>query len=665
MPNNSLLDFGEIGRFALGVQNLRQQQIQNDISMAHLGMQQDRADTYQQQVDQQNQQLKQQTMMNLYKISDDDMVRRTPGAKAQIMAQIGAIAGAPALNMDNIQVGENTYRDYIGGLASGDADKVMEGAKGIALTGTPEDTQKLINAFSGLQARQEQIQKIQQYREMNAGKVEALQNNNALVSYAKPLYTAASSLLRDDLRGTDTPQFKQLQELYAKNPSDKLLSSSNPLIKNKSAFAQTLDGNFGKRALMFDQEASRLSDQVTQDQKMLTDSEHGIALPDGVTPAMLRARVETNSTLLGATRDMQAWYESPLDKDKLAAAKAAYKTVESRRMDMEALEKTTNADRIKMQQDALTFRMDESQRKQAQSDALAEAQRQYYALPTNQQNMQTASKISQSVKQSTGMEVKPEDIFKNPNAPQNVTNVNLSQEKAEASTVGTAFGKQYAEIQSADVDSRAKMAKYDRMGQLLSGIKTGKLVPAMTNIQSIADSLGISVDKTLGAKQAFQALSGEVALTLRNPSGGAGMPGALSDRDLNFLVGMTPDLAKTHEGNEMIIDTARKLAKRDQEVAKMARDYRKTHGQFDEGFYDQLAAYSEKNPLFSGKTAPPSKAVVSQNRQQTNLTQGGNVMPQASGGAVLKSLPQGSKQVGTYQGKPVFEDGTGKRWIGD
>ncbi len=152
------------------------------------------------------------------------------------------------------------------------------------------------------------------------------------------------------------------------------------------------------------------------------------------------------------------------------------------------------------------------------------------------------------------------------------------------------------------------MAKYDRMDQLLSGIQTGKIVPAMTNIQSIADSLGISVDKTLPAKQAFQALSGEVALSLRNPSDGAGMPGALSDRDLSFLQSMTPDLGKTTEGNKLIIQTARKLAKRDQDVAKMAREYRKKNGQFDEGFFDQLAAYSEKNQLFEKQGTAQSNA---------------------------------------------------------
>ncbi len=220
-----------------------------------------------------------------------------------------------------------------------------------------------------------------------------------------------------------------------------------------------------------------------------------------------------------------------------------------------------------------------------------------------------------------------------------------TQEKAESKKVGERFGDQYSDLQASDIASRAKMAKYDRMDQLLSGMQTSKLTPAITQIQGVAESLGLSVDKSLPAKQAFQALSGEIALTLRNPSGGAGMPGALSDRDLSFLQSMTPDLGKTTEGNKLIIDTARKLAKRDQEVAKMAREYRKKHGQFDEGFFDELAVYSEKNQLFGQAS--------------------GKATPQKQSGSVLKSLPQGSRQIGTSGGKPVYEDASGKRWIGD
>jgi hypothetical protein len=181
------------------------------------------------------------------------------------------------------------------------------------------------------------------------------------------------------------------------------------------------------------------------------------------------------------------------------------------------------------------------------------------------------------------------------------------------------------------MESQSKLARLDRMEQLLQGVQTGKLTPTMTQIAAVADSLGVSIDKTLPAKQAMEALSNEVALTLRNPSGGAGMPGALSDKDREFLVSMTPGLAKTPEGNQLIIDTARKLAKRSQDVAKMARAYRKQHGHFDEGFLDELQDFADKNPLFgntpraSGGGAASSGLANVQNEADYNALPSGSL----------------------------------------
>lgn len=182
-------------------------------------------------------------------------------------------------------------------------------------------------------------------------------------------------------------------------------------------------------------------------------------------------------------------------------------------------------------------------------------------------------------------------------------NVNTKQETKEAQTVGEEFGKQYAAVVKAGADAPTKLSKLDRMEQLAQGVQTGKLTPAITQVTAIAESLGFKVDPKLGAKQGLEALSNEIALQLRNPSGGAGMPGAMSDKDREFLVSMTPGLAKTPEGNRLIIETARKLAKRDQEVAKLAREYRRKNGSMDEGFYDELAEFSAKNPLFGEQAA--------------------------------------------------------------
>jgi hypothetical protein len=183
------------------------------------------------------------------------------------------------------------------------------------------------------------------------------------------------------------------------------------------------------------------------------------------------------------------------------------------------------------------------------------------------------------------------------------------QEKAEAKKVGELFGTQYAEIQQAGVTAGSKLSKLDRFESLSKGIETGKLAPAITELQALGKSLGIEVGADLAPKQAMQALSKEVALTLRNPSGGAGMPGALSDKDREFLESMVPGLEKTPEGNKLILETARKLEKRSQEIAKLTRDYRKKHGQADEGMFDEIQKYGDAHPLFeTNKNRPLTPA---------------------------------------------------------
>lgn len=178
-----------------------------------------------------------------------------------------------------------------------------------------------------------------------------------------------------------------------------------------------------------------------------------------------------------------------------------------------------------------------------------------------------------------------------------------AQEREEDKKVGAAFGEDYVGILKAGREAPAKIAKYDRMNQLLEGVETGTFKGTTTQLKATAKSFGVDLEQ-YGIKddvapiQAAQALTNAMALELRNPSGGAGMPGALSDQDRTFLTSMVPGIEKTKEGRSLMTDTAKNLAKRDAEVAQLARNYRSKNGRLDEGFYDVLAQYSDANPLF-------------------------------------------------------------------
>uniref|UniRef100_UPI001A7E563A hypothetical protein n=1 Tax=Calothrix sp. FACHB-1219 TaxID=2692778 RepID=UPI001A7E563A len=189
-------------------------------------------------------------------------------------------------------------------------------------------------------------------------------------------------------------------------------------------------------------------------------------------------------------------------------------------------------------------------------------------------------------------------------APAANTNVVLKQEGEEAKSVGKFFGDAYASMQNAGFSAQSKVNRYDRLGQLLDGVNTGKFTSAGLEVAKAANALGFTLDPNMANKEAAQALSSEIALELRNPAGGAGMPGALSDTDRQFLVSMVPGLASTPEGRTLMLETSKKIAKRDMDVARMAREYRKRNGSIDEGFYDELARFSTANPLFSQQRAP-------------------------------------------------------------
>jgi hypothetical protein len=258
-----------------------------------------------------------------------------------------------------------------------------------------------------------------------------------------------------------------------------------------------------------------------------------------------------------------------------------------------------------LQQQKFSYTQSKDAQKTAGEQATNDAMAKFMALPKPQQTPAMAARLAREA----GPGVSPRTVYEsikelNPS----LVTINNKQETAESQKVGEGFGTEYADLQKSAITATNQLSKLDRMEQLLQGVQTGKLAPAMTQIQALGDSLGFKVDPSLGAKQALEAMSNEIALTLRNPAGGAGMPGALSDKDREFLSSMTPGLGKTNEGNALIIKTAKALNQRSQVVAKMARDYRKQHGHFDEGFYDELQAYSDAHPLFAGQVMPKESA---------------------------------------------------------
>lgn len=155
-------------------------------------------------------------------------------------------------------------------------------------------------------------------------------------------------------------------------------------------------------------------------------------------------------------------------------------------------------------------------------------------------------------------------------------------------------------IMVADAAAPVKIAKLQQIGDLLSNYEGGKFSEKQLQLASAANSLGFKIDKNLGNKEAATALSRELALQLRDPSSGGGMPGSLSNSDRDYLTSIAPSMSQSSEGRRRLIDDNIALAKRNQQVADMARKYEDKYGRLDNNFFSQLQSWSNRNPVFGG-----------------------------------------------------------------
>lgn len=195
------------------------------------------------------------------------------------------------------------------------------------------------------------------------------------------------------------------------------------------------------------------------------------------------------------------------------------------------------------------------------------------------------------------------------------------QEKAYDS----AMGKELAELNIGIVKgagvAQNQLNTINRLDQLLQdpSVYQGTAGEKVLQAKRLAKSIGIDVGD-VGPAEAAQAITAQLALNARNPAGGAGMPGAMSDADREFLKSMQPGIERTEGGNKLIIDVNRKLNQRALDVEKFRQDYVKRNGRLNEGFYRDLNEWSAKNPMFAGSSAPQATPAPTQpTRTQTGV----------------------------------------------
>jgi hypothetical protein len=177
----------------------------------------------------------------------------------------------------------------------------------------------------------------------------------------------------------------------------------------------------------------------------------------------------------------------------------------------------------------------------------------------------------------------------------------VAADAAQQTEVSKNYATMFNNLQNASMSNPAKIARFQQIGNLLGDFEGGKFSKAGLELAKAFNSAGLKIDPRLPNKEAAEAMANEVALELRSPAAGAGMPGAMSDQDREFLKSMVPQMAQTAEGRTSIINSRVKVMERENQVANMARQYRQKYGKLDENFFSQLQEWSNRNHIFPKK----------------------------------------------------------------
>lgn len=234
-----------------------------------------------------------------------------------------------------------------------------------------------------------------------------------------------------------------------------------------------------------------------------------------------------------------------------------------------------------------------------------------------------------------------------------LVNIQNQGESEALKTQIQSANKANVELQENALKARTSLAQVNRLDNLLDQINTGKFTESSQNIMQIAKGIGIDLEAygikdTTAPAQAADALSKQLALTLRDPSQGGGMPGALSDSDRQFLAKMIPTLETTPEGRKMMIEYTKKMYQRSIEVAKIANDYSRTpeFRSDPNGLYAKIQEYSDSHPLFEneGKNERSSAEGNASGFGQGGGPKGPSEMPRlaASDKAAYDAMPSGT-----------------------
>nr|WP_294508868.1 lysozyme [uncultured Bilophila sp.] len=178
----------------------------------------------------------------------------------------------------------------------------------------------------------------------------------------------------------------------------------------------------------------------------------------------------------------------------------------------------------------------------------------------------------------------------------NQTSVNLPpMEKEQDKVIGKELGEYPKKFYEITTKSGNKLKKIQTMNFLLEGIQTGTLSVADKKLGQMLSSLGIKWNGT-NILEAADAIANELALEVRSTADGGGLPGATSDKDINFLLSMNLGIVMTPEGRTDL----ERIVREDYTFKKIRFNrmndiMRKNGGRLPTSFYQEISDYEGSN----------------------------------------------------------------------
>lgn len=177
--------------------------------------------------------------------------------------------------------------------------------------------------------------------------------------------------------------------------------------------------------------------------------------------------------------------------------------------------------------------------------------------------------------------------------------VSMGGERAWDVESAKLFAKRYDEINGQASNAQQMLAMLSAADSALAtGVYQGIGGEQLLDLQRFGTAIGLDNADQVAGGELVRAIQNRMSLLMRNPESGMGMPGAVSDRDIQFLKAAQPGLARSPEGNKQLLGMLAAMERRKIEIAALADTYVQENGRLDVGFNQAVRAYAEANPLF-------------------------------------------------------------------